>query len=34
MPAATFRMYPPRTMKMCDGTSASAGASLSVGTRV
>src|SRR6478752_5743038 len=34
MPAATFRRYPPRTMKMCDGTSASDGASFSVGTSV
>src|SRR3954453_7358361 len=34
MPAATFRRYPPRTMKMCDGTSASEGASFSVGTSV
>src|SRR6266496_2445650 len=34
MPAATFRRYPPRIMKMCDGTSASDGASFSVGTSV
>src|SRR3954464_13624196 len=32
MPAATFRRYPPRIMKMCDGASASEGASSSVGT--
>ena len=34
MPAATLRRYPPRTIKMWDGTSASAGASFRVGTRV
>src|SRR4051812_37948032 len=32
-PAATFRRYPPRTMRTWEGTSASAGASFNVGIK-